>query len=296
MAYDNESDAESEADDAPINYLEFNSNESMESRLKNETDDASEKHIRSSTEALVVNSNDTTNASPPTCMASDLAELLRADEKMSDTHEDTCQHEAARQHDQSVKWIHHIVDMHGCHFLTSEFANNGVQEVCWETDSDSANNKCEVGDSGSDDEAHTMTIRHSSCTEALLIMCTTTLKDTFNMKFLEFFDATYVMKISYYCAPFLEITIPTTIASALTDEFAYQWLMAIQNELQLKFINGYEFETVIKMVMGGAWLFETKASTEIHAAIDFKATRTDVASTESKTVIYEYTNNGMVAL
>ena len=126
-------------------------------------------------------------------------------------------------------------------------------------------------------------------------MCTTTLKDTFNRRFLEFFDATYVMELKYYLTPIVEVTIPTTIASALTDElFAYQWLMAIQNELQMKFINGYEFETVITMVMGGAWLFETKASTEIQAAIDFKATRTDVASTETKTVIYEYTNDGMV--
>ena len=101
-------------------------------------------------------------------------------------------------------------------------------------------------------------------------MCTTTLKETFNGKqFLDHFDATYGVKSSL--GTVTEIKIPTSIAAALNDtSFSYQWLMAIQNELQQKFADGYEFETVITMVMEGTWIFETEANSDI-AAIDFKA-------------------------
>jgi len=74
--------------------------------------------------------------------------------------------------------------------------------------------------------------------EALLVMCTTTLKETFNGKqFFDHFDATYEVKSSL--GTVIKIKIPTTIAAALTNTcFSYQWLMAIQNELQQNFADG----------------------------------------------------------
>ena len=73
--------------------------------------------------------------------------------------------------------------------------------------------------------------------------------------------------------------------------------MAIQSELQQKFADGYEFETVFTNldsteVMKGVWIFETEANSDT-TAIDFKATWVNNDSTKVTTVAYKSTIAGM---
>ena len=129
--------------------------------------------------------------------------------------------------------------------------------------------------------------------EALMLMYATSRKETRIKK--RFVDcslrATY--KIKSTLAITIEVIIPTTIAAAINDKnFSFQWRMAIQNELQDKITNEYEFEAVStqhsRMIVRGMWLFETKANSETNA-IDFKASWVNNDSTKTKTMIY--TNN-----
>jgi hypothetical protein len=147
-------------------------------------------------------------------------------------------------------------------------------------------------------EAGTTTTVGPCWVEALLAMCATALKETFTDK--HFFDyafgATY--KVKSTLGAVIEIKIPTTIAAALNDKrFAYQWRMAIQDELQYKFATGYEFKTVItnlnsREVMQGIWIFETETNPDT-TAIDFEAKWVNDNSTKTTTVAYETTIAGM---
>ena len=67
--------------------------------------------------------------------------------------------------------------------------------------------------------------------------------------------------------------------------------MTMQNELQIKFAEGYEFETMLthldsRYVMKGIWIFETEANSE-NDAIDFKATWVNNDSAKTTTVTYK---------
>ena len=73
--------------------------------------------------------------------------------------------------------------------------------------------------------------------------------------------------------------------------------MAIQSELQPKFAEGYEFETVVAnldspKVMKGVWIFETEANSDT-TAINFNATWVNNDSTKITTVAYKSTIAGM---
>jgi hypothetical protein len=95
-----------------------------------------------------------------------------------------------------------------------------------------------------------------------------------------------------------EIVIPTTIQAALRDkDYSYQWQMAVQDDLQIKFEEGYAFEPILtskdpRCVMKGVWIFDTKANKETDS-IDFKATWLNNDSAKTTTVTYKSTKSGI---
>ena len=73
--------------------------------------------------------------------------------------------------------------------------------------------------------------------------------------------------------------------------------MAFQNELQIKFPEGYEFETMLtnldsRYVMKGIWIFETEANSDTDT-IDFRATWVNNDSPKTTTVTYKSTQSGV---
>ena len=108
MAYHDDS-TDNEAD-IPIPTVNIHSNTTMESNVKKITDVA-DQNLRTDAENQNSDNSIAPTTQQPTCMARDLAEFLRSDETMSDitSNEDDGKESAARQHDQSVKWIHHVM-------------------------------------------------------------------------------------------------------------------------------------------------------------------------------------------
>ena len=98
----------------------------------------------------------------------------------------------------------------------------------------------------------------------------------------------------------IEIPIPTTIAAALNGKrFSFQWRMAVESELQIKFEEGYEFEHILTdndswscYVIKGMWFFDTLAN-KATDSIDFKATWLNNDSHTTTIVTYKSTKSGV---